>query len=698
MEALAFANPALLWGALAVAVPLAIHLLSRRRSRRVAFAAVDFILRSRKEKVRNIKLRQLLLLLLRMAIVLLVALAIARPLLQPKTVAAASGDGRAATALVLDGSLSMQYRLENKTLFDRARREAKKLLESLPAESPVTLVVCDGRAAEAEAPGFDRAALRQRLDRAEPTYRPAELGGCLASAARALGESPLEAKKIFVLGDLTLPSLRLDAPPPRVPTPKGDVVPEVVFIDAADGEKLPNLAITEVSVQPSSALGTRGFELAATVRNSGDEPARNVPVSLRIGAQVVTRGFVDVPARGTARKLLAHRFDPGTQLVTVQLEADALAADDAWPLVMRVPRDVRALVVDGAPSAVRYRDETFFIDAALGPERTGGRIDAVLLDADAAAQRRLEEFDVVLLLNVAAPKSAFVQALRQFVEAGGGLLVSMGDHVVPDEYNATFGDLLPRPLHLVRTAAEPGDDAGPPPARFARVDFQHPALRTFEGAREGFDSARTYRYVLLQPDARGDERLLATYDDGAPALLEGRAGRGRVVLYTSTVDRDWSDWPIRASFLPAIQQLTIYLAGALEEREPVASRVGDRREPGTPDGATLERVTGPDGEPVRLVDGAIPVEQPGHYAVSLRDDDGTRDAPALAFAAVIDPRETDLRRLTPDELASHFGGDSTRVAGGAEGALPSAGTPLWSWLLLGAVAAFLAEGLLVRRG
>jgi hypothetical protein len=698
METLAFANPALLWGALAIGVPVAIHLLSKRRSRRVAFAAVEFILRSRREKVRHIRLRQLLLLLLRMAILLFLALAIARPLLQPKAAAGAPANARAATALVLDASLSMRYRLGDETLFERAQAGARELLESLPSESPVTLVVCDGRPTEAEAPNFDRVELKRRLAQAAPTFRPADVNGCMAAAARALGESPVEAKKIFVLGDLTLSSLHLEAPPPRVPAPGGEVIPEVVFIDAADGEKLRNLSITDVVVQPSAALGTRGFELAITLRNSGDEPRQNVPVSLEVGTQVVTRGFVDVPAGGTARKVLAHRFDPGTQLVTARLEPDALPEDDAWPLVMRVPRDVRALVVDGAPSAVRYRDETFFVEAALGPERTGGRIGAVLLDADAAAQRKLAEFDVVLLLNVAAPRPAFVQALRPFVESGGGLLVSMGDHVVPEEYNATLGELLPRPLHLVRTAAEPGEEGGPPPARFARIDFQHPALRTFEGAREGFDSARTYRYVLLQPDARGSERVLATWDDGAPALVEGRAGRGRVILYTSTVDRDWTDWPIRASFLPTIQQLTTYLAGALDERDPAPSRVGDRREPGLAEGAVLDRVTGPDGEPVKLVDAAIPLEKPGHYTISLRENGGTRGAPELAFAAVIEPSETDLRRTTAEELASHYGGENTRVAGGAEGALPAAGTPLWSWLLLGALAAFVAEGFLVRRG
>lgn len=698
METLAFSNPAMLWGLLAAGIPLAIHLISRRRARRIGFAAVEFILRARQQRARQFKLKQLLLLLLRTAVIALVALAIAKPLLRPKAVVASTGDGRAATAIVLDASLSMRYRLGGKTLFETAQSEARALMDALPPEAPATLLVCDGTTADAEAPGFDRAALKQRISDATPTWRPADVTGCMSAAARALGESPIEAKKLYVVSDLTLPSIRLDASPPRVPTPGGEVLPEVVFIDVAKGEELPNLAVLDVNLTPSAALGTRGFEIAATIRNSSTKPAENVPVALKIGEQIVTRGFVDVPARGTARKVLAHRFEPGTAFAEVTLPDDPLREDDSRAFVVRVPPDVRALVVDGDPAAIRHRDEAFFIEAALGPGRTGGRITATFVDTDAAQSRTLQNYDVVLLLNVLPPRSTFVESLRAFVEAGGGLFVSLGDNVQPDDYNATFGKLLPRPLHLIRTAADPEGDGGGTPARFARIDYSHPAFALFAGASDGFDSARTYRYAHLQPDAGPNERIIATWDDGAPALIEARRGNGRVVLYTSTVDRDWTDWPIRTTFLPAIQQLTSHLAGALDDkaRSPVVIGTEHVLEPGGSQG--IAQVRGPDDKPLRLENLTVRPELPGHHRVRLDDERG-REAAELAFAAVIDARETDTARHSPEELGRHFGGEAAaRVADGADGAVPRSGTPLWSWLLLGAIAAFVAEGVLVRKG
>jgi len=710
VETLAFVNPALLWGALAVSVPVAIHLLSRRRSRRVPFAAIDFILKSRREKVSHVKLRQLLLLLLRAGLLLFLAIALARPMFAPK--AAAATDARAAVGLVLDASLSMRYR-DGDSLFEKAREEAIELLRKLPGESPATLVVCDGTTPAAEPPSFDRAGMERRLEAAEPSFRRADVTACLSAAAHALAESTLPGKRLYVLSDLTASAFPPGAPAPVVSTPAGDVVPEVVFVDAAGGEALADLAIVSSSVRASSALGARGYEVEVSVRNSGDEEVKNVPIALEVGDLTVTRGFVDVPAGGLVRKLLAHRFDAGTQRVNVRLGADGLVEDDALPIVLRVPRDVRALVVNGAPSAIRYQDETFFIDAALGPGRTGGRISAQVLDADAASQKSLSEFDVVLLLNVPTPRTPFVGALRGFVEAGGGLFVSMGDQVVADEFSAVMGDLLPRPLHLLRTAAEPalrpapdergsgqaqeGRGSGPSPARIGRIDFTHPAFRLFEGASDGFDTARVWRYQLLQSDG-ADMKVLAELDDGSPLFAEARRGRGRVIFYASTIDRDWTDWPIRTSFLPAIQQLVTYLGGALDDAPPAPATVGDARAIAVPDGVTLDVVNGPDARPVRLRDGLVPVEAPGHYAVSIKETNGIRDAPELAFAATLDPAELDLRRIPVDELTSRFGGESARVAGGADGALPGAATPLWSWVLLAAVIAFVGESLLTRRG
>lgn len=744
MERLAFAHPAFLWGLLATALPILVHLFNQRRPRPLEFGAIDFVLRSQRQKARRLRLRQIVLLALRCLLIAGVAVALARPSLRPPGGVAVAPQGPQATALVLDASLSMRYRQGASTLFERARREALAALDRLGPDEPVTFALCAGAVADVGAPSFDRAASRRALSSARPTFLVSDLNACLAAAARALGESPVPGKRIIAFSDLAAHSIRLDAPPPLVPAAAGSaqpaVRPAIVLVDAARGSELPNAAIVASQAAPAPALGPRGHEVTVTVANFSPLPLAALPIALRIGGQPVTKGFVDVPARGTAKKVLGAVFPPGPVVGRVELsraEEAGLDEDDGHDFVVHVAREVKALIIDGAPSSLRTRDEAFFVEAALAPQRTAGRISASLLDADAAFGKPLDGLDVVLLLNVQPPPRHFAERLRAFVARGGGLFIALGEHADPDPTNAALGDLLPRPLHLIKTAAEPGQQgADERAARFGLVDFGHPIFRVFSAAdREGLQSARAFRYALLAGEAEGAgrSRTLASFDDGAPALVEGRLGQGRVLLFTSTASRTWSDWAIRSSFLPVLQQSVSWLAGALDERVPQPRLVGDDRAIAVPRGMRVAAVLGPDGRqlPVRrerspgaaepgrpvaargpppaeaapergdspvAVVGPLPI--PGVYRVHVVPQEGgpARDEPSLAFVAHVDSREGDLRRVDEAELKAHFGGaGSAQVAASAQEAEGSRGTPLWGVLLLLGVAALLGEGALTRK-
>ena len=123
----------------------------------------------------------------------------------------------------------------------------------------------------------------------------------------------------------------------------------------------------------------------------------------------------------------------------VMLSPDGLVEDDRRDFVAQVPRELRALVVDGSPSPVRYRDEVFFLEAALSAPSSP--IRPVVKDATAGLREPLDGVDVVVLANVPAPVPEEVARLKAFVERGGGLLISMGDKVEPEPWTQRMGDL-----------------------------------------------------------------------------------------------------------------------------------------------------------------------------------------------------------------------------------------------------------------
>ncbi|HYG70106.1 MAG TPA: hypothetical protein VD838_20695, partial [Anaeromyxobacteraceae bacterium] len=510
-----------------------------------------------------------------------------------------------------------------------------------------------------------------------------DLTACTGAALRALAASRAQAslpKRLVVATDLTAAAWRLDAPAPVLDGPNGPVRPEVTLLDAARGEGLPNAAVGDLSVDADPAVGPRGYRIGVALANHGGEALKDLSVQLKVAsgadpgadlreAKAAIRAFADVPAGSAVKKTLSHAFAQGGPVaLSVELPGDALPIDDARALTLTVPREIRALVVNGAPSPVKYRDEAYFVEQALASPASP--IRTTVIDAEALPAQDLAGFDVVFLLNVRAV-GAKLGDLQKLVERGGGVFVSLGDQVDPETYGKELGALLPVPLHLVKTAAErgaPGSESRA--ARFAELAWAHPAFAIFTGeAREGLLGARTFRYVLTRPidRSKGDGvRVLAAFDDGAPALVEARRGEGRVLLFTSSADRDWTDWPIRTSFLPAMQRFATYLAGGLEERREPPTVVGVARAlplsplgPGPSkagNGDRLVALVDPDGRELRGAElearlggeeGAptFTPRQPGLWGVKVVGRTGERLDPRLAFAVWPDPRESDTRRL-----------------------------------------------------
>ena len=691
---MSFAHPLLLLGALGALLPLLVHLFDRRRPKPRPFAAIAFVLRSHRRTASRLRLKRLLLYTLRTLLLLAVPLALAGPQLLRPGSAAAHRSGPSATAVVVDRSLGMRFH-DNESLFERARDEARDALVTLLPDEPVVLVPCGPDTEVPAAPNFDRARAREAIDRMQPSYGGADLNGCLALAARALEDSPLPGKRLVVISAFTVASLRLETPPPKVKVGEKLVQPEFVLRDVAPGRVLPNHFLFEVKAEPAPQLGPRMVQVTFTARNVSPEGAAEVPAALQLSGRPVAKAFLALGPGGTAQKSLSARADSGGPVTgAVTLGTDALAEDDRRDFVVPVPKELRVLVVDGSPSAVRYRDEAFFYEAALSAP--GSEAHPTLRDTEAAFREKLSDYDVVALLNVPAPSAEAAARLRAFVEGGGGLLISMGDQVEADTWNQRLGMLLPRPLRLVKSAGATGETALRP-ARLGDVAWEHPLFLPFTGkAREGLLATRFFRYMLVEagPGSGETAEVLAAFDDGAPALLHARRGKGRVLLFTSTVDRAWSDFAIRTSFLPLVQRSAAYLAGGLEERERLEGHIGQTvlLRPETPGG--VAEVRSPSGGKVATrpeADGALrvgPLSEPGIY----RPLDASGGPAQPPFAVVLDPAQSDLTRVKPEALAAYFGEEAVKGPSGAA----ETRVPVWTWLLVVAALCFFFEGTLLR--
>jgi len=705
-----FLAPALLLGLAAAVLPWFIHRIGQRRARKIPFAAMELLMRAEREVSARRRLRDALLLFARTAIAIALPLAFARPFTEVRSELPAVTTRSQSAVVVLDDSASMRRGGRGEPMFETARARALHLAQNLSADSEIAVVLASETVGAAGAPipelSSDRARVLAALGAISASARRADFAGALRRATQILSAAPRADRLIYVITDLQASGWEQVTPAALAGGP------EIVVLDVSDGAAWENRAVVALAAEPAPEEGAQGIAVVAEIANYAGTPAKALGITLWLDGAEVARGFVDVPAGGRVKKRFVHSVAGGAaaRQAEVIIDRDGFTLDDRRACRVEASRRLRVLIVNGDPRTVRTEDETFFLEAALRAGGSGFSPTTVL--PDDLATRELDGFGAIFLANVVRPSAAAATALARYVSAGGGLFISVGDKVDVDAWNQTTG-ILPQPLGLKRSAAavpgtrSEGETVDLRPAeRLAPIDRRHPLLSSFPARGEGLTSAKFFQYDLLAPlpDAPG-RRVVLRYESGAPALVEAEIGRGRSLLLTTTVDREWTDLPIRPGFLPLVQEAARFLAGVPSGEAMAELAVGDRRE--LPLGADERRleVLKPSGESRSLTPAAnatdprtrhavlfTETDEPGFYKVRAALTDGTVTERAdAAFVVSLDARESDPTRLPDDARPDREG------ARAAAGAPPQRRLELWHALGAALMALMLLESVLTLR-
>jgi hypothetical protein len=689
-----FLSPLMLVGLLAVAIPPIIHLLLRRKPKVVRFSALEFIMRSHRKTARRFRFRQLALMLMRSLLIALVVLAVARPLM----VGDQADDARAVVAggaavIVLDASYPMQFLIEGETLFERARHRASNLLDQSGLRAGLVIAGSDVETPFDELTA-DMAAIRRQLNDAEPTQTAGQLGDAMGRAYGLL--NGVSGQRAVIVYTTRAGALRVPPPPSDGPAI------DLKIIDAAEGRPTPNRSVVDVQVNPAPQMGAGYWQILARIANHSADPQEQLPVRLEIEGETVVNGFVDTPAWSeTVKSFYVTLSRAEVSRAAVKIADDSLPVDDRYDFWLQPAPSVKVLAVNGDPNPTPHRDELFYIRRMVEPAiASGAQIKLTTIDLETVSEHRFQEYDVVLLANIVDLSVTASRSLASFVKAGGGLLVTMGGQVRPRELNEALGSVLPRTLRSVRqsgdaAATKEGGDRSI--ARIADFSSDHPLIAPIPNPESSsLRLVKIKKYMLLDPAPTAGGEVALALQNGAPLLLSKAVGEGRVVMLTTSLDRDWSDLPIRPHFLPLMVHTLQYLTQTkpIQRQVVFAGRSAElkiddgqvrRVKVQTPTGGVhlMERPTR-DGEKWAFAQtGSL-----GHYGVHSVEG---QDEPMLSgFTVRVDPS---LGNLNGEKRDAAEGDAEVRSAGAG-----TARTELWHAALLLLFALLLAEGgLLFRR-
>jgi Aerotolerance regulator N-terminal/von Willebrand factor type A domain len=528
MAGLGLLAPLFLLGSLAVAIPIALHLLRQRAGPVQAFSAVQLLQHSRVEQARRRRLRDILLFALRAAALIVLAVAFARPYLR-----GASPLDPPVTVVVADvsGSLSDPARSA------RLRDLAAAAIDRAPASQAVALVQFSSAADVLVAPTHDHGAARAAAARLVPGYGSTSYRAGLAKAAELVSRP---GGHIVVVTDLQAVGW---TDGPDVPL-RSDVT-----VDVADvGALPPDVAVLALERDAAGRTSARVRAGSAT---------RQVPVRFEIDGDVKATATAAIDPSGIGLASVALAVPPGAAVRALVGDPNGLRADDERWLVDGDRSHATVLIVT-SPSADR---DGLYVQRALQAldgaravnvvMRTGDRVQNDGVPAGTAA---------VILLGTSGLDRRGLERLAQYVRSGGGLLLAAGPGVTPELIAAGFGDEMPR----IRARA-----AWAGAASLVASDTRHPALALFADRPGAFADARFTRSAELR-GTDGSE-VLARFDSGEPALVAGAYGKGRVAVLASDVANRWNDLALQPSFVPLMGELVAWIGGATRAPQSIVA-------------------------------------------------------------------------------------------------------------------------------
>lgn len=697
MPGLSFLNALFLAGLAAAALPILIHLFSKRPARFIAFPSLEYLREISLKRVRRMQLRQWLLLALRVAILALFALAMGRPVLQGG--AGRMTRGSSTIAILLDTSYSMGAQLpaapnsgpaETPSVFALAQRRAGDVLDLL-SEGDKGYLILAGRplAIPFQTAVANVGLLRQEVARAVPGSGRADVPAALERAVELVRAAHTLNKEIFIISDFqqvdleewarggargtgspvaALSVLRgLGATDAKADSngvgvaelPDGVRVYLVPVRDAA----IENLSLSRGRLERSGGVSGRGHVLV-NVSNHSDEPIegrvlRAVAVG-STGGSDLGRANLDLPARGERETDLSLERELDLPELELRLGDDYLDADNHFYLVTGATGSPRVLLVGGGPSGgavgASTGGDSDFIAAALDPAGNGEFFQVRRAGVESLSDPAGWEAEVVVLANVGRLSETAVENLVRFRARGGGIFISLGDRVDARYYNSGLLSRLSS-LELLNLLQDPGEGTF---RSFRPTVLPHPIFAGFPVTPgEDLSSAR-FRKVMecrVGPGAR----VLGEWSGRLPALVE----EDGLLLFTSSLDGEWNDFPTSASFLPMLHQALRYLAnragnehgpslvGAPLETTVEAASVATPLYSVAPSGSRSAVAATPNEDRLRLR--SEPTTEAGIHR--FVDESGRE---VSAFAVNVDPKEGDLQ-VAPKELLTRGFGHAAQI-------------------------------------
>ncbi len=679
---MAFLNPLFLFGLLAATIPLLIHLWSRRQAVTVDFSSLMFLVAAHRQNARRLQLKQLLILLLRMLIVALIALALARPFLTlglPLAAVRAKTD----VVIVLDNSYSMGYQDVDGIWFEKGKTLGTDVLRSLRHGDSASLILMS----DAPKPIFrqltpDVDSVIEAIQNAEVSYRATNVQPSIELAHEILSESTQQNKELYLISDFAQNGWD------NWETVANRSGSRIVLLPV--NENISHNTNIEEILPSHQLIGVDlPFHLNTTIKNNSDAPVAQTTLTFFAGNEKKKTHTFSATADESIITTLTHTFSaPGTHIGYFALTDDRLNIDNRRYFALEALGEVRVLCVG---------EQTEYLKLALNPLESKQTVEVPMIQPTACTPAEfdtfpLEEFDIILLADGPEISTGGEAQLGEFIRQGKSIIVFGSASHNLSWAPAQFGQPIRWQV----------------PQQVSKYEETHPIFEIFpENVLSGQYGPQFYEGMTVTPAP--DATVIARFGDETPFLIERREGKSHILFFNCSLQQqpNSSELLVNPYFLPLLQHSVLYVIRS-DVRKNI--NVGEAYIASYPQNyggqAWIKRLESPDEDTMTAVpigeDGEIRFEStelPGIYQVDVKAEDRLfRDF----FAVNVSSAEADLTSISLQQASERVNAQagSTNETGELDTEaldIKRHGREIWGELLVLAVCLLLLEGFLSNR-
>ena len=538
-----FLNPAILFGLLAASIPVIIHLFNLRKLKKIEFSTLAFLKELQKNKIRKIKLKQWILLALRVLIILFIVMAFARPALQSIQIGGTTSAAKTTAIFILDDTFSMSVVDQKGSYFNQSKEIISRVISQLQEGDEVGLILVSAPKMENKLTS-NLSEFIKNVEQLDLSYSSGDLNSTIVKASQLISESKNFNREIYVLSDFQKNKITNK----NINNDLSELLNESVKLytfDLSDKDVF-NLSVDELKINNQIFEKDKPVSFSVTITNNSNQDVNSAVVSVFMNTERAAQKSFDVsPGQSTIVEIEAVPKSTGFIDVAAEIETDEIEQDNKRFTSLFIPEKISVGMFSENPADLN------FVDLAL--QTLGeGKYTIEKKGLSQITSQQLNKYQMIIVSSNSIPSG--IEQIKNYVREGGGLILFPASIFDAVKINQLFSQ-----LGLGINSSFVGKvNSNDLKIKFDKTDFNHPLFQNIfqNEEKKKYESPELNAYYKLS--STGNQ--LISLIDGSSFLSEYKMGKGKTFVFNSAPVLSWSDFPIKSIFAPLINKSVVYLS------------------------------------------------------------------------------------------------------------------------------------------